>query len=266
MYLNHWQMDHFPFENAGNSTCFFETEVVRNMLRDLEDAIVRRKGAVMLTGEIGCGKTTLIEHFLLGLDESRYDIALITYPCLEPLEMLREINLQLGLDAEGANRNSLLHALQKRLASNATSGRDTLICIDEAQSIPSVTTFEELRLLLNFKIPGRFLLTMIFVGQPELQHKISNLPQLEQRIALHLHLGPLSKLDLARYMLQRLDTAGSRRFIITREAVDTLYMLTQGVPRRINHLADRCLMEGMRLNARRLDNHLIRETLKRYIC
>jgi len=266
MYLDHWQLKRFPFENVGNPAYFFETEGVRDILHDLEDAIGRRKGAVVLTGEIGCGKTTLIEHFLLGLDETRYDIALITYPCLEPLEMLREINLQLGLDADGGDRNALLHALQQHLANNASSGRDTLICIDEAQSIPSITTFEELRLLLNFKLPDRFLLTLMFVGQPELQKKINRLPQLKQRIALHLHLGPLSEQDATQYMLHRLDAAGSKRCILTRQAVDSVYRHTRGVPRRINHLADRCLMEGMRLNAALLDSRLVNETMKHYSC
>ncbi|HCS12212.1 MAG: hypothetical protein COS82_09285 [Zetaproteobacteria bacterium CG06_land_8_20_14_3_00_59_53] len=266
MYLDHWQLKHFPFENVGNPAYFFESEVVRTMLDDLQDAIERRKGAVMLTGEIGCGKTTLIEHFLLALDEARYDIALITYPCLEPLEMLREINLQLGLDADGSDRNAMLHALQQHLANNAANGRDTLICIDEAQSIPSITTFEELRLLLNFKLPDRFLLTLMFVGQPELQKKINKLPQLKQRIALHLHLGPLSEQDATEYMLHRLDAAGSTRCILTRQAVDSVYRHTRGVPRRINHLADRCLMEGKRLNVTLLDSRLVNETMKHYSC
>jgi len=266
MYLEHWQLKQFPFENVGDPAYFFEPDGVKNMVVDLNDAIVRRKGAILLTGEIGCGKTTLIEHFLLGLDERKYDIALITYPCLEPLEMLREINLQLGLDADGDNRNDLLHSLQQHLASNATAGKDTLICIDEAQSIPSLTTFEELRLLLNFKIPDRFLLTLMFVGQPELLKKINKLPQLKQRIALHLHLGPLSEQDTTRYMLHRLDAAGSKRCILTRQAVDSVFRHTRGVPRRINHLADRCLMQGMRSGAALLDSRLVNETMKRYSC
>jgi len=266
MYLDHWKLSHFPFENVGDPAFFFETEKVERMLLDLQDAVARRKGAVMLTGEIGCGKTTLIEHFLVNLDESRYEVALITYPCLEPLEMLREINLQLGLNTESANRNTLLHSLQQRLADNAKAGKDTLICIDEAQSIPSITTYEELRLLLNFKLPERFLLTLVFVGQPELQEKINQLPQLRQRIALHLHQGPLSKEDTRKYMLHRLVAAGTKERILTQQAVDAVYAHTQGVPRRINHLADRCLMYGMHSGATQFDSKLVGETLKRYNC
>jgi len=266
MYLKHWQLEHFPFENVGDPAYFFEADGMKNIIDDLTDAVTRRKGAILLTGEIGCGKTTLIEHFLLGLDERKYDIALITYPCLEPLEMLREINLQLGLDAASDNRNDLLHTLQQHLAANASTGRDTLICIDEAQSIPSITTFEELRLLLNFKMTDRFLLTLMFVGQPELIKKINKLPQLKQRMALRLHIGPLSERDTTRYILHRLDIAGSKRCFLTRQAVDSLFRQTCGVPRRINHLADRCLMQGMRSGASLLDSHLVNETMKRYTC
>ncbi|MDX8392389.1 MAG: AAA family ATPase [Mariprofundaceae bacterium] len=266
MYLKHWKLKHFPFDNVGDPAYFFEPDGVKSMVVDLNDAVTRRRGAILLTGEIGCGKTTLIEHFLLGLDEKKYDIALITYPCLEPLEMLREINLQLGLDADGNHRNDLLHTLQQHLANNAAIGRDTLICIDEAQSVPSITTFEELRLLLNFKLPDRFLLTLMFVGQPELTKKINKLPQLKQRIALHLHLGPLSEQDTTRYMLHRLDAAGSKRCILTRQAVDSVFRHTRGIPRRINHLADRCLLLGMRNGVSLLDSRLVKETMKRYTC
>ncbi|MDQ6972424.1 MAG: hypothetical protein Q9M30_07235, partial [Mariprofundaceae bacterium] len=77
MYLDHWKLEHFPFENVGDPAYFFETESVRSIVDDLDDAIRRRKGAIMLTGEIGCGKTTLIEHYLLGLDPEQFDIALI---------------------------------------------------------------------------------------------------------------------------------------------------------------------------------------------
>jgi len=266
MYLEHWHLKHFPFENVPDPGYFFESDIHHMVFDDLTDAIMRRKGAIMLTGDIGCGKTTITQRVLLSLPEKRFDIAFITYPCLSPLEMLREINQQLGLDSECTDKNTLLHALQQHLAENASSNRDTLICIDEAQSIPSLDTFEELRLLLNFQLASRFLLTLVFVGQPELQRKIAKLPQLRQRIALHLHLGPLSVQDTIRYVLYRLSAAGSDRAMLTRQAVDSMYQHTGGVPRRINHLADRCLLLGMRKGASLLDSRLVLETMERYPC
>ena len=218
----------------------------------------------MLTGEIGCGKTTLSEHFLLGLHEEEFDIGIINYPCLEPLEMLKEINTQLGLRATDDSRGSMLHCLQQRLAENAAAGKTTLICIDEAQSIPSLQTFEELRLLLNFKLPGYFLLTLLLVGQPELRKKINALPQLGQRIAMHLHLGPLSPVNTARYILHRLHVAGCPNPILTKQAVRAIYRHTHGIPRKINHLADCCLMLGMQRGARFLTAQLVHDARARY--
>ncbi len=266
MYLEHWELTDFPFENVANERFFFKSDNNQLLLEDLQDAIVRRKGAILLTGGIGCGKSTLTQRVLLGLPEDRFDIALITYSCLTPVEMLSEVCQQLGLNPDKQDRNTLLRSLQEHLTKNATSGRGTLVCIDEAQSIPSLETFEELRLLLNFQLGGRFLMSLLFVGQPELQQKISALPQLQQRIALNLNLGQLEANDTMRYILHRLRTAGCKKPILTRQAVATIHRHTSGIPRRINHLMDRCLLLGMRENASVLDSKLVETTIQRYPC
>jgi len=266
VYLKHWNLRHFPFEDASGPAYLFESDTHRGVFEELSGAIMRRKGAIMLTGDIGCGKTIMSQRALLRLPEERFDIALITYPRLDPVEMLREINQQLGLEAVNMDKGELLHALQQHLASNATSDRDTIICIDEAQSIPSIAGFDELRLLLNFQLPNRFLITLIFVGQPELQGKIARLHALQQRIALRLHLGPFSPQDTARYLLHRLHAAGNNRAILTRQAADAIYQHSGGVPRRINHLADCCLMLGMRKDSSVLNSCLVYEAMERYSC
>ncbi len=266
MYLEYWGLKRYPFENVADPAFFYETDSEAMIIQDMTHAAMRRKGAMMLTGDIGCGKTTLIQRVLLSLPEDHFDIAYITYPCLSPVEMLREINRQLGLPTSGDNKNALLRDLQARLAENAETGRDTLVCIDEAQSIPDTDTFEELRLLLNFQLADRFLMNMLLVGQPELQRKIRQLPQLRQRIALHLRLGPLSPKDTARYILHRLRVAGCNRPILTRQAAASIYQHTRGVPRRINHLTDHCLLLGMRRGAPVINSRLIADTLERYAC
>jgi len=264
MYLEYWKLNDFPFENVPDPAYFYDSAKHHKVLEELTINIQRRKGAVMLTGEIGSGKTTVIQRTLLDLPEERFDIALINYPSLTPLEMLREVNRQLGLETSGENRNHLLQILQEHLIANARAGRDTLICIDEAQSIPSIETLEELRLLLNFQMSSRFLLTLILVGQPELQAKIRQLPQFQQRIALHMHLGALSLPETAHYMLHRLQAAGSTDHILTRQAVEQIHEHTGGIPRCINHLTDRCLMAGMRRGVSRLDKSLVLNTLEEY--
>lgn len=264
MYLEYWNLRDFPFENVPDPAYFYDSSMHHQILEELTMGIQRRKGAIMLTGEIGSGKTTVTQRALLELPEDRFDIALINYPSLTPLEMLREVNRQFGLDTSGDHRNRLLQVLQEHLIANARAGRDTLICIDEAQSIPSIDTLEELRLLLNFQLSSRFLLTLVLVGQPELRDEIRELPQLRQRIAMNMHLGALSAADTAHYILHRLRAAGSNRDLLTRQAVDHIYEQTGGIPRCINHLLDRCLLSGMRKGASHLDSQLILDTLKEF--
>lgn len=264
MYLKHWNLSQFPFENVPNEHFFFESQAHRVLLEDLHDAISRQKGAIALTGGIGCGKSTITQRVLLALPEDHFDIALITYSRLTPVEMLLEVCQQLDISTERQDRNNLLRNLQAHLAHNAKIGKHTVVCIDEAQSIPSLATFEELRLLLNFQLGGHFLMTLVFVGQPELQRKIAKLPQLQQRIALNLSIGHMSPEDSMRYVLHRLRAAGSKRPILTRQAVVLVHKYTQGIPRRINHLMDRCLLIGMRNQCKLINSQLISAVIQRY--
>jgi len=264
MYLEHWQLNDFPFDNVPSTRFFYETDSNKVLCEDLYDAIVRRRGAIVLTGEIGCGKTTSTQRVLLDLPPERFDIALITYPSLSPLEMLFEISQQLGLQVAKKDKNELLHVIQEHLAQNAEQGRDTLICIDEAQSIPDMDTLEELRLLLNFQLGERFLITLLLIGQPELEQKIAQIPQLQQRIALHLHIGKLNPQHTLNYILHRLRIAGRKAPMLTRQAIEMVHRHTLGVPRRINHLMDQCLLTGKRTAATVVDQKLVQETLRRY--
>ena len=264
MYLEHWKLKDFPFDNVSSSHFYYETDEHRTLCEDLYDAIVRRRGAIVLTGDIGCGKTTSTQRVLLDLPKERFDIALITYSSLTPLEMLIEISHQLGLEVREKEKNELLRVIREHLSKNAAENRDTLICIDEAQSIPDLDTLEELRMLLNFQLSDRFLVTLLLVGQPELQQKIAAIPQLQQRIALNLHVGKLNLQNSLDYILHRLYIAGCTRPILTRQAVTLIHNHTNGVPRRINHLMDRCLLVGMRTPSSLIDSKLVQATMQRY--
>jgi len=266
MYLEHWGLNDFPFENVNNLQYYYESDTHKVLCEDLHDAIIRRKGAIVLTGEIGCGKSTISQRILLNLPEKHFDIALITYSRLTPTEMLCEVSQQLGLEIKNQDKNTILKALQEHLTKNAESGRGTLICIDEAQSIPSMATFEELRLLLNFQLGNHFLVSLLFIGQPELQRKIAKLPQLQQRIALNLNLDHFDLQNTLHYILHRLRKAGSTRPILTRQAITVIHRHTGGVPRRINHLLDRCLLVGKRESAQLVDSKLVAATMQRYPC
>lgn len=266
MYLEHWKLDSFPFDNTPSTQFYYETPDHRILCEDLYDAIIRRRGAISLIGNIGCGKTTTIQRVLLDLPQARFDIALINFSSLSAVEMLFEITLQLGLKTtkHRGDKNALLQALQDHLAYNAAHNRDTLICIDEAQSIPDVATLEELRMLLNFQLGSRFLITLLLVGQPELQQKIAAIPQLQQRIALHLHIGKLNLQSTIHYIVHRLRKAGCKQPIITKQAAARIFQHSQGVPRVINHLMDSCLLTGMRTNTTIIDQKLVQITMQRY--
>ena len=264
MYLDYWGFEQFPFENVPNEHFFFESRSHKMLLEDLHDAIQRQKGAIALTGGIGCGKSTITQRVLLALPEPSFDIALITYSRLNPVEMLSEVCQQLGIQEISQDRNRLLRSLQDHLLHNMQQKKHTVICIDEAQSIPSLATFEELRLLLNFQLAGQFLITLWFVGQPELQRKIAKLPQLQQRIALNLNIQQMSLEDSVHYILHRLRAAGLKQPIITRQAVQFIHQRTQGIPRRINHIMDRCLLTAMRNEYKIIDKRIVTAVIQRY--
>jgi general secretion pathway protein A len=266
MYLDHWELSDFPFDNIPSSQFYYETDEHRELCEDLYDAIIRRRGAIVLTGQIGCGKTTTVQRVLLDLPQERFDIALINFSSLSAIEMLFEITQQLGLKTKKyrQDKNALLQALQDHLAHNAAQDRDTLICIDEAQSIPDIATLEELRMLLNFQLGDRFLITLLLVGQPELQQKIAEIPQLQQRIALNVHIGKLDIQSTMYYLLHRLRKAGCKKPILTKQAVKLIYQQTAGVPRLINHVMDRCLLMGKRTSQQVINAQLVHDTMQRY--
>jgi len=266
MYLDYWGLNQHPFDDVADRSFFFPSKTVETISEDLHEAIVRRRGLVVMTGEIGCGKTTICQHVLLKLPAERYHIAWITNPRLQPEQMMREIGGELGFAFTASDRNDMLEQLRKHMVENVEANRDTVICIDEAQCVPSLETFEELRMLLNFQLANRFLVTLLFIGQPELQVMLAELPQLQQRAALNLHIGRYSREDGIRYLTSRLRAAGCVRPILTRQAAEALYRHTLGIPRRMNHLMDRCLTLGKRQSVRLVDNKLVATTVQLYPC
>jgi len=266
MYLNYWGLEQHPFDDVADASFFFNSPTTKMVCDDLRHALVRRRGAILITGEIGCGKTTMSQKVLLGMPPDRYDVAWVTNPRLQPEQMLREIAHQLNLELGSGDRNYIIRQIQTQMIHNAEQGRDSIICIDEAQGMPAPDTFEELRLLLNFQLENRFLVTLLFVGQPELQEMVAAIPQLMQRMALNLTLGKYPLTETTHYILHRLRAAGCKQPIITRQAANAIFRHTQGVPRRVNHLMDHTLTVGMRNQAKVIDDKLVATTTALYPC
>lgn len=227
-------------------------------------AIRERVGGAMLTGVFGCGKTVLAEAILEELQKEQYQLALIANPQLEYVELLRAIvrklkAIELPVKKTELSADYLLEVLENILITNNRDGKDTVIIIDEAHIIKDEDVFEELRLLLNFHLRDRFLLTLLLFGQPELRQKIEDNKQLEQRIAIKCHLESLNQEETKNYILHRLKVAGRQEITFTEAAFKTIFDASGGIPRRINRVCDLGLLTGFIKKVSIIDEGIIKE-------
>ncbi len=257
-YERYWGLRCRPFDNVPDPGFYVPSAVHEAARQRLLYGIQARKGAVMLTGEVGCGKTLLSRTVVLGLPESRYDVALIANPSFSAKDFLQEVLCQLGVAASGS-KVRLLHRLNEHLMANYQRDMDTVIFVDEAQAIGSQRLFEELRLLLNFQTNTRFLLTLVLLGQPDLHKKVGRIPQLEQRLAIRCHLGTFEAEDVRRYVAARLVIAGCSRPLFTEGALAMVCEQSGGVCRLINSLCDLCLLVGAMNRSSEIDERVVRE-------
>jgi len=245
MYEKYWGLKEKPFENTPDPRFIYFSHEHLEAISRMTYTVEERKGAALLTGDYGCGKTVMSRLLFERLPEDKYEIGLVTNPMLNPLALLREICFQLGLkDSLSLQKTVLLANLNERLYENMNNGKDTVIIVDEAQTIKDPLAFEELRLLLNFQLNERFLMTLILIGQPELRETIDKLEQLKQRLAVRYHLNPLNKKDTGMYIILRLEVAGHKRKIFSNKSVSLIWESSEGIPRMINTICDMCLLLG----------------------
>jgi len=263
MYEKYWGLKEKPFENTPDPRFIFHSKNHEEALLRLLYAIKEEKGAGMLTGQIGSGKTLLSRVITDELIRNKvYEVALLTYPQLDPGQFLQEVIYQLeGSEVKTEDRPLLLHGLQERIYKNFNEGKKTVVIIDEAQIIKDEETFESLRLLLNFQLNDKFLLTLILLGQPELIKKINGIPPLEQRIGVKFHLDALSQAEVDAYIAHRIAVAGREEPIFTKEAVEFIYDYSQGIPRKINNVCDIALLIGFGRQVKTIDRDIIHSVI-----
>lgn len=263
MYEAYWGLAEKPFENTADPKFLYYSKQHEEAFTRLMYAVGEQKGAAVLSGIFGCGKTVVAQAMLVALSKGKYETAFVINPQLSNVELLREILYDLGVkDNLPSQKTDILHALNEMLHHNMDNGKQTVVIIDEAHLIEDRLIFEELRLLLNFQYKNQFLLTLVLLGQPELKEKINNIKQLAQRIAIKSYLSGLSEDETVEYMRHRLKVAGASRNIFDDNALKIIYEQSGGIPRRINQVCDMALLTGFGRQAQIINEEIIMEVVK----
>ena len=262
MYEKHWGLREKPFENTPNPKFFYPSPEHEEAFARLIYAIRERKGAALVSGEYGCGKTLLGRSIMGELEGGHYEVAILSNPKLSPTQFLKELVHQLGATTASNDKVKLMHQLNEILYGNFHREKETVILIDEAQAVPNEEVFEEIRLLLNFHLNERFLLSLILLGQPELREKVERIPQLSQRIAIRYHLKGLSPSETTFYVKHRLRVAGASEELFEEESFPLIFEFTKGVPRNINNLCDLCLFQGFGESVSRVGGALVKHVIE----
>jgi general secretion pathway protein A len=257
VYLEFYGLKEPPFDLAPNPKFLFYSPKYREAFNHLIYGVRERKGFVQLTGEVGCGKTTICRAMLKELGD-HYATALILNPVLEPDQLLRAVALEFGLNAKGMDRFETMSALNQFLIDLLFHGRDAALIIDEAQGL-TPELLEQIRLLSNLETEDRKLLQIVLMGQPELRERLNDpaLRQLRQRITVRFHLDPLKRWELWPYIQHRLQVAGSNgEPVFTLGALWRIFHYTKGIPRLVNAVCDKCLLAGFVHKRTRIDQPL----------
>jgi general secretion pathway protein A len=260
MYKSFYNLQRNPFEITPDPSFLFPTTRHNEALASLYYGVTAHRGFVVLTGEVGTGKT-LILRSLLGLLQRRdVAFALIFNPTLSPLEFMRYIALDFGLQVAGKAKDELIHVLNGFLLTRHQKGLTTILVVDEAHHLSS-EVLEEIRLLTNLETSQQKLLQIVLAGQPELDQKLDSheLRQLKQRIALRCHLDPLNAIETREYMRRRLQIAGANGAIqiFSGPAIESVYTHSRGIPRVINTIGENALLAGYAKHASTITSEII---------
>jgi type II secretory pathway predicted ATPase ExeA len=219
----------------------------------------------LITGEVGSGKTVLSRYLVDNLKEEEYKICWIINQSLSPTQLLREIYLQLFEKKAPHSKSELVKVLQEGLAELYLNNKFPVVIIDEAQAISSSRVFEELRLLGNYQTDEQNLLSIIILGQPELAKKIKrkNYRAFLQRIRFTITLNPLTIDEIDSYIQHRLNVAGSDGSkIFMPDSIETIFELSKGYPRPLNHLASFSMMEAMTRDKMIIDSDTVKSAAR----
>ncbi len=244
MYVEYFGLQAAPFQLTPDPQFFFESSVHSRAKAYLTYGLSQGEGFIVITGDVGAGKTTLVGHLLSSLDSARYIAANIVTTQLAADDTLRMVASVFGIPHESADKAVILERIEGFLTAHQSEGRRCLLVVDEAQNL-SFESLEELRMLSNFQLDGQAQLQSFLLGQPQFRRTLAHkeLDQLRQRVIASYHLGPMNAEETREYVLFRLRAVGwdnNPRF--ADDAFHTIFEQTGGVPRRINVLCSRLLL------------------------
>jgi general secretion pathway protein A len=262
LYQAHFGLSQAPFNITPDPSFLYLSASHREGLAQLSYGIRARKGFVVLTGEVGTGKTTLIHALLNDLNGSA-QTALIFSTIVSPADLLRSVCEEFGLVEPKrplAEIHDYLVSLNEFLLESYREGENCALIIDESQNL-SAEVLESIRLLSNFETSKDKLLQILLVGQPELAVRLNSpeLRQLKQRVMLRHHLRSLSQQECCEYVFNRLKIAGGDRTVFTTNALESIHSYSGGIPRIVNVLCDNALLTGYALGRKEIDIGIIRE-------
>lgn len=248
MYDEHFGLTGRPFQLTPDPRFWYETATHRKAMAYLGYGLTQGEGFIVVTGEVGAGKTTLMGHLLDGIDRGRLNPISVSSAAIEADDLLRIVATGLNVNVAGLAKAQLLVAIERGLHAVARTGRRTLLVIDEAQALP-VSALEELRMLSNFQAGGgHALIQIILLGQPEFRERLQGedrLEQLRQRVIAIHHLEPMNEDEVADYLAHRLAVVGwSGRPGFAPDAFSHLFRASGGVPRRLNQIAGRVMLHA----------------------
>ena len=246
MYTEFYGLKEFPFNITPDPHFLFLSPVHQEAIQHLRYGIAEKKGFIVLTGEVGCGKTTICRFLLQEIDDKPIETALILNPRVSETQLLQAILRELGIEKVKRSKQECLEQLNKLLLKLVDEGKDIVLIIDESQNM-TFQALENLRLLSNLETNTQKLLQIILIGQPELKEKLQHksLRQLRQRILVNYDLRPLTREEMEQYIRYRLIMAGANgRPEFTRAAMKKIFKHSRGTPRLVNNLCDKSMLSA----------------------
>ncbi len=260
MHSDHYGLSAPPFQLTPDAAFWFESGTHKKAMTYLGYGLAQGEGFIVVTGDIGAGKTTLTGHLMDTIDPARVAAVRIVSTQVEGDDMLRLVAQGFGLPTEGVAKAQLLDRIERHLMETGRGGRRALLVIDEAQALPT-SALEELRMLSNFQAGGHALMQIFLLGQPEFRDRLAAAPgleQLRQRVIATHHLEPMEAHETRGYLEHRLKRVGwTGRPSFTDGACAALHAASGGVPRKLNTLASRALLMGAIEDAGTIDEALV---------